>query len=95
MLKAWSYRLAPLLFGGNHILVIFAQNMHQKLFLRAPNWKYSLPWEGDRPIFHQQVGANYNVMLLEHFKVCLPLFFLGGGGEAPDNKLQFFVGHIM
>ena len=30
MLKAWCflYRLAPLLFGGNHI---FAQNMHQKL----------------------------------------------------------------
>ena len=27
MLKARCYRLAPLLFGGNHILVIFAQNI--------------------------------------------------------------------
>ena len=49
MLKAWCYRLAPLLFGGNHILVIFAQNMHQKLFFRAPNAKFSLPWEGGTP----------------------------------------------
>ena len=31
MLKALCYLLAPLQFGGNHILVIFAQNMHQKL----------------------------------------------------------------
>ena len=27
MLKARCYRLAPLLFGGNHILIIFAQNI--------------------------------------------------------------------
>ena len=27
MLKARCYRLAPLLFGGNNILVIFAQNI--------------------------------------------------------------------
>ena len=36
----------PLVFGGNHILVIFAQNMHQKLFFQAENAKISLPWEG-------------------------------------------------
>ena len=44
--KVQCYRLAPLLFGGNHILVIFAQNMHQNLFFRAPNAKFPLPWEG-------------------------------------------------
>ena len=50
MLKARCYRLAPLLFGGNHILVIFAQNiMHQKRFFRAQNAKFSLPWEGTPP----------------------------------------------
>ena len=49
MLKAWCYRLAPLLFGGNHILVIFAQNMRQKLFFRAPNAKFPLTWEPDPP----------------------------------------------
>ena len=47
MLKALCYRLAPLQFGGNHIVVIFSQNMHQNMHLfRAPNAKISLPWEG-------------------------------------------------
>ena len=38
-----------LLFGGNHILVyiLFAQNMHKKLFFQAPNAKFSLLWEGE------------------------------------------------
>ena len=49
MLKAWCYRHAPLLFGGNNILVIFAQNMHQKLFFRAQNATFSLPWKGGVP----------------------------------------------
>ena len=32
MLNAWYYRLALLLFGGNHISFIFAPNIHQKLY---------------------------------------------------------------
>ena len=50
MLKAWCYRLAPLLFGGNHILVIFAPNTCIRNFLRAPNAKISLPWEGGQTL---------------------------------------------
>ena len=51
MLKARCYRLAPLLFGGNHILIIFicSKYMHQKLFFRAQNAKFSLPWEVGTP----------------------------------------------
>ena len=46
MLKAQCYRLAPLLFGGNHILVIFSQNIYiRNSFFRAQNAKFSLPWE--------------------------------------------------
>ena len=48
MLKARCSRLAPLLFGGNHILVIFAQNICiRNCFFRAQNAKFSLPWVGD------------------------------------------------
>ena len=47
MLKARCYRLAPLLFGGSHILVIFAQiYASETVFFPAPNAKFSLPWEG-------------------------------------------------
>ena len=50
MLKARCYRLAPLQFGGNHILVIFAQNICiRNWFFRAQNAKFSLPSEGDTP----------------------------------------------
>ena len=40
--------LLPLLFGGNHILVIFAENVciRNCFFFRAQNAKISLPWEG-------------------------------------------------
>ena len=37
----------PLAIGGNHILVIFAQNMHQKHFFQVPNAKMSCPGKGD------------------------------------------------
>ena len=39
-----------LLYGGNHILVIFAQNICiRNGFFRAQNAKLSLPWEGGHP----------------------------------------------
>ena len=48
MLKAWCYRLVPLLFGENHILVIFAPNMHQKLCFGGLHMqKCSCPGRGD------------------------------------------------
>ena len=49
MLKVWCYRLAPLLFGGNHIIVIFAQICIRNGFFRAPNAKFFLTWEGEQP----------------------------------------------
>ena len=48
MLKARCYHLAPLLFGGNHILVIFAQNICIRH--RAQYAKFSLTWKGDNPL---------------------------------------------
>ena len=49
-LKLDAIFLPPLLFGGNHIPVIFAPNMHQKLFFRAPKANFYLPWEGRHPL---------------------------------------------
>ena len=48
MLKARCYRLAPLLFGGNHVLVIFAQNICIRncffgLKMQNSPWGHPLP----------------------------------------------------
>ena len=47
MLKARCFRLAPLLFGGNHIVVIFAPDTCiTNCFFVLQMQKMSLPWEG-------------------------------------------------
>ena len=50
MPKAQCYRLAPLLFGGNHILVIFAQNISTRnCFFGLQMQNFPCPGRGDRP----------------------------------------------
>ena len=50
MLKARCYRLAPLLFGGNHILVIFAQNICiRNCFFGLKVQNYPCPGRGTTP----------------------------------------------
>ena len=66
-LKARCYRLAPLLFGGNHILVIFALKYESEtlFFFGAPNAKFSLSWEGGYP--HLRSLRSLAVLLADYF----------------------------
>ena len=72
----------PLLFGGNHILVIFAQNIHQKLFFSGSKCNICLLGRGNNTIIYKPT----NKLLYDSYASSIKLgvfMFLLNNNELP------------
>ena len=93
MLKARCYRLAPLLFGGNHILVIFAQNICIRSFFGLKMQNSPCPGKGTPPPRPSPARSlrSLAILLAEYFRRVSEtwnLFFVQNCHKSIQNKVD-------